>query len=445
MRVRAVILAAALVLAPLGTWAADLVVWWEAGRFPREDQAVEEIVTAFEQKTGKDVELVFYPELDLEAKTLAVLAAGRPPDFLFGLDISPYYGQWAHEGRLIDLSKVIGPFAELFSPDALERATLLDATTGKRALYALPMGRTTWHVHVWRSLLERAGFTLADIPKEWKAFWSFWCDRVQPAVRKALDRDDVYGVALQMSISSDTHTHFEQFVAAHSADYVTREGRLVIDEPQVRDRLIEALDGYTALYRKGCVPPDAVDWDGGGNNRAFLDQRVVMTPNGSLSIPNAIKAARPEDYAKNLVTIEWPTGINGEPLAIVTPSLEAAVFKDGGHLTTSMAFVRFLVGEGWLAHWLDFTKDRLLPPMPALLEQPFWFDPGNPHHIASARQFLTRPNLHDYAAASGEWRHRKVEAELVWAKAIHRIVTQGISPEQAADEMIARIKQILSE
>ena len=98
-----------------------------------------------------------------------------------------------------------------------------------------------------------------------------------------------------------------------------------------------------------------------------------------------------------------------------------------------MAFVRFLVGEGWLAHWLDFTKDRLLPPMPALLEQPFWFDPGNPHHIASARQFLTRPNLHDYAAASGEWRHRKVEAELVWAKAVHRIVTQGISHEQAAD------------
>jgi hypothetical protein len=33
--------------------------------------------------------------------------------------------------------------------------------------------------------------------------------------------------------------------------------------------------------------------------------------------------------------------------------------------------VRFLVGAGWPAHWLDFIKDRLLPPMPKLLEAPF--------------------------------------------------------------------------
>ena len=36
-------------------------------------------------------------------------------------------------------------------------ATLLDATTGRRGLYALPMGLVTNHVHVWKSLLERAG------------------------------------------------------------------------------------------------------------------------------------------------------------------------------------------------------------------------------------------------------------------------------------------------
>ena len=64
-------------------------------------------------------------------------------------------------------------------------STLLNATTGQKALYALPMGRSTNHVHVWKSLLEQAGFTLADIPKEWEAFWSFWCDQVQPAVRRA--------------------------------------------------------------------------------------------------------------------------------------------------------------------------------------------------------------------------------------------------------------------
>jgi multiple sugar transport system substrate-binding protein len=38
------------------------------------------------------------------------------------------------------------------------------------------MGFATHHVHVWKSLLERARFTLADIPKEWNAFWSLGCD-----------------------------------------------------------------------------------------------------------------------------------------------------------------------------------------------------------------------------------------------------------------------------
>ena len=35
--------------------------------------------------------------------------------------------------------------------------------------------------------------------------------------------------------------------------------------------------------------------------------------------------------------------------------------------------------------------------------------------------------------------------ENVWAKAVHRVAAEGISPEQAVDEAIARIKQILAE
>jgi hypothetical protein len=34
--------------------------------------------------------------------------------------------------------------------------------------------------------------------------------------------------------------------------------------------------------------------------------------------------------------------------------------------------------------------------------------------------------------------------ERIWGKAIHRIVTENTSPEQAVDEAIARIKHILS-
>jgi ABC-type glycerol-3-phosphate transport system substrate-binding protein len=59
MRARAVVLAAAIVMAPLGAMAADFVVWWEEGFYPQATEAVAEIGAAFEQKIGKDVEIVF--------------------------------------------------------------------------------------------------------------------------------------------------------------------------------------------------------------------------------------------------------------------------------------------------------------------------------------------------------------------------------------------------
>src|SRR3954462_3042629 len=460
MRVRAVVLAAALGLAPLGARAADLVVWWIKGYYPEEDAALGEAAAAFERKTGKRVEIAFYPEADLMRRTAAAVEAGVPPDIAFSFDLELPYGEWAYEGRLPALSDAIGPpadpidqdadaigpSADQFDKDALERATLLDGTTGKRALYALPMGRGTNHVHVWMSLLERAGLTLADVPKDWGPFWSFWCDTVQPAVRKVAGRDDVYGVGLAMSAAAgDTAYQFWQFVSAYEADYVTRDGRLVIDQPEVRSRLVGALDGYTAIYRKGFGPPDAVRWGDGGNNRAFLARTVVMTPNLSLSIPGELRATRPEDYAKNAATIEWPSGAYGQPLAIQTSWNEAVVFRAGGHEAPATAFVRFLVAEGWLAHWLDFAGARFLPPMPALLEQPFWLNPGDPHRMASAIQFLTRPRRYAYEAASGDWRHGRVDTERVWATAVHRVVADGVTPERATDEAIARVKQLLGE
>ena len=51
----------------------------------------------------------------------------------------------------------------------------------------------------------------------------------------------------------------------------------------------------------------------------------------------------------------------------------------------------------------------MLPPMQKLLGAPFWLDPSE---------------------------------ENVWDKAVHRVATDGVSPEQAVDEAMARLKLI---
>jgi multiple sugar transport system substrate-binding protein len=435
---------AALTLAPLGAKAADLVVWWEKGFYAQEDEAVREIIATFEEDTGKQVELVLYPQAELPGQIETALEVGQPPDFAFGYWLPEYVGQWAFNDRLADLADAVGHFTDLFDPAQLEHAILLNARTGSKALYGLPMGQERNYVHVWKSILGRAGFTLADIPKEWEAFWAFWCDEVQPAVRRATGRDDIWGIGLSMSAeadATDSQIQFAQFINAYNVDLVTRDGRLVIDDPEVRRKLIEAMGSYTAIYRKGCTPPDSVSWANIDNNKAFSAQRVIMTANSTLSIPNALKRDRPDDYYKNTATIEWPLGPSGNPFPI-TGIHRAVVFKNGVHVDTAKEFVRFLVADGWLMHYLNFSGERILPSIPALLDQPFWLDPSDPHHMAAVMQLDMRPLAYIYENASSDLR---IWNERVWAKAIHRVAAEGISPEQAVDEAIARIKQILAE
>jgi multiple sugar transport system substrate-binding protein len=446
MRSRAAVFAAIIAMAPCGAGAADLVVWWDEGYYPEEREAIEEIVAAFEQDTGKQVELVLHPESEHPEAIDAALKAGQPPDFAFGFRVDSHITDWAFNDRLLDLSGAVGQFSELFDPEALAWMMLFNQKAGQKAIYALPMGRTTNHIHVWKDLLVQAGFTLEDIPMEWEAFWSFWCDQVQPAVREALGRDDIWGVGLPMSAGADdTSQQFKQFTYAYEAEWVTHEGRLVIDDPEVRQRLIKALDSYTAIYRKGCTPPDSITWANIDNNEAFLAQKILLTANHTLSIVNTLKHERPEDYYENTATVEWPLGSDGETFPIVGYFFGAAVFKEGGNVDTAEEFVRFLVSEGWLAHYLDFSAERLLPAMPKLLDAPFWLDPSDRHRMAAAMQVASRPIAYDYARGTGDWRYDQVERELVWAKAVHRVAAEGISAEQAVEEAIARIKQILAE
>ena len=401
MRSRNAIFAAMLAMMPLGAEAADLVVWWEQGFYPEEDKAVRETIAAFEQKTGKQVELVFHPQAELPGKVQAAIEAGQPPDFL----IRP---PDRRQHRPVGLRRSAGgphrgrrPAGEHVRSRSCSRRPCCSTAEhrAERALYALPFGRSTNHLHVWKSLLEQAGFTLEDIPKEWEAFWSFWCDQVQPAVRQATGREDIWGVGLVHVGRSpgDTWDQFTQFKYAYDAYWgASADGRSRVADPTARDTdpaarasLIKALDSYTAVYRKGCTPPDASGWSNTtSNNKAFLTQRVVMTPNETLSIMNALKGER----ARTTMTgtrrrSQWPNDAAGRQLVHLRRDLSrGGASRAARNPALAREFVRFLVEDGWLAHYLDFARERFLPPMTKLIDSPFWLDPSDPHRMASAIQ-----------------------------------------------------------
>jgi ABC-type glycerol-3-phosphate transport system substrate-binding protein len=112
------VLVAMLVIAPLGAKAADLVVWWEQGYNPEENAAVRETIAAFEQGSGKQVELVFYDQWELPERLKPALNAGQPPDFAFGTSIALRITEWTPGEQLVNLTDAVGFFSDMFDQDA---------------------------------------------------------------------------------------------------------------------------------------------------------------------------------------------------------------------------------------------------------------------------------------------------------------------------------------
>ena len=166
-----------------------------------------------------------------------------------------------------------------------------------------------------------------------------------------------------------------------------------------------------------------------------------MTPNETLSIPNALKTERPDDYYQNTATIEWPLGPDGEafPIGGVVSSLP---WSSRRRPRRHRQGVRPLPRGGGLACPLSQLLRRAHAAADAeAARAPFWLDPSDPHRMAAVMQISSRPLQLRLAEVSGDWRHDAVWQERVWAKAIQRVAAEGISPEQAVDEAIARIKR----
>ena len=127
------VFAAALVLAPLGAQAADLVVWWEQGFYPQEDEAVREIIAAFEQETGKQVELEQPSLNDIAGQGRRPrLKQGSPPISLFGLRMASFLrpmGLRGPAGRPLGCDRAASRTCSTRTRSRY--ATLLNATTGR--------------------------------------------------------------------------------------------------------------------------------------------------------------------------------------------------------------------------------------------------------------------------------------------------------------------------
>lgn len=434
-------LAAAALLATTGAVAAaDLTIWWTKGTNPQEDEALKSVVSLWEKQTGKTAEVSFYATGDTEAKVVTALKAGSPPDltFDFGYDLA-YTPTWAYEGLLADVSDVIVPIQPQFQKGPFESAYLMNGKTGQRSYYAVPWVQMTPHVHYWKDLVEKAGFTEADVPKQWGAFFDFWCDKVQPALRAKGDR--IYGIGQGASTSSnDPFFNVHLFLNAYGAQVVSPDGKLQIADPETRKKVIAALDSYVKPIQAKCSPPDSVSWNGVDDNVSFLNKKNVVVMNPTLSIPLSLQAKSPDVYRNDIRTVPWPDGPDGRPTPAMISVKQVLVFRDSPHIDNAKSFLKLLLKPENIGPMLKATGGRWMPVMPALIEDDFYMKTDDPHRAAMVRQFTQAQNV-PFPQAYNRL-YAKVMQEQLWQKAIGRIVIDGWTSDKAVDELTERMTKL---
>jgi multiple sugar transport system substrate-binding protein len=252
--------------------ATTATVWWTQGYAQEEDISFKNIVAEYEKATGNTLDYSIVPYAPLRQKIVSAVTSGVVPD-VFPNQPAETIALLAWNDKLVDLTDVVETQREEYTDTALLTALCYNNVEKKRSFYGAPYTQGALPNHVWRSLVEKAGYKMEDIPKTWDAYYDFFKE-VQKKLR-AQGQRHIYGLGLNLGIGGDPHNVFAYFLIAYGGlDIVTKDGKLHLDDPKVKEAAIKALTYPTAAYNEGFIPPSAINWNDADDNNAIHSKTV---------------------------------------------------------------------------------------------------------------------------------------------------------------------------
>jgi multiple sugar transport system substrate-binding protein len=306
------------------------------------------------------------------------------------------------------------------------------------------------HIEYWIDMLNQAGFQEADIPKTWKEYWAFWCTKVQPAYRKASGQR-AYGVGQPLGVDgSDSFYSFLTFADAYNVKMVDDDGKLLVDDPKVKEGLVGALTDYTDPYAKGCVPPSATSWKDPDNNVAFHNKTTVLTHNATISIAakwlddmnnptlnNEQREQAKKNYYELIRTAGFPQKPDGSKMVYRAAVKTGVIFSNSRNKARGKEFVKFLLEEENLTPYVEGSLGRWFPVTKEGQERPFW--KADPHRQSVYNQFKDGTVTFEFTK---NYKFTILNNENIWAKAANRVINEKVPVDKAVDEMLTRIKAV---
>jgi multiple sugar transport system substrate-binding protein len=237
---------------------------------------------------------------------------------------------------------------------------------------------------------------------------------------------------------------------AYNVKLVDDNGKLLVDDPKVKQGLVNALRDYTEPYVKGCTPPSSTSWKDPDNNVAFHNKTIIMTHNATISIAakwlddanNATltpeqRAQAKKNYDELIATAGFPNKPDGSKMVYRAAVKTGVIFKGAKNKKRAKEFVAFMLQEANLTPYVEGSLGRWYPVTKTAAESAFW--KADRHRQSVYNQFHAGTVTFEFTK---NYKFTILNNENVWAKAMNRIVNEKVPVDKAADELIARIKAV---
>src|SRR5205807_4172554 len=345
-----------------------------------EDVAIKKIVAEYEKASANKIDLQIMPFAPQRQEIVATMQSGIVPD-MFPSNPGEIIALHAWDDKLVDVTDVVESQKSPFLETALLNTYCFNNVTKKRAYYGVPLTQDVLPNHIWRPLVEKAGFNMEDVPKTWDAFYDFFKE-VQKKL-KAQGMRNVYGLGLNVTTNGvDPNNVFNYFLIAYGGqDIVTKDGKLHADDPKVKEAVVKALSYAPTAYKEGFVPPGAINWNDADDNNAFHAKQIVMDLDGTISTEVAVLSqGKKEDY-DNIVTMGLALSNDGKPVPSQANNGTLLIPKGAKNVEVAKDYLKFLIQPKVNNEWLKTGLGRNMPCMPSIVkEDPWWF--ADPHRKA---------------------------------------------------------------
>jgi len=415
-------------------------VWWAQGFVPEEDVGLKKVVADYEKASGNTIELSIMPFAPQRQKIVSAVTSGIVPD-LFNANPAEIIALYAWDDKLVDVTDVVETQKEEYTETALLNTYCYNNVTKKRSFYGVPDTTAVLPNHIWKPLVEKAGYKIEDIPKTWNAFYDFFKE-VQKKLREQRVRN-VYGLGLNTTTNGvDPNNVFNYFLIAYGGqDIVTKDGKLHLDDPKVREAAIKALTYPATAYKEGFVPPGAINWNDADDNNAFHAKQIVMDLDGTISTEVAVLSQGKKDDYDDIVTMGLALSNDGKPVPSHATNGTLLIPKGAKNVDVAKDFLRFIIQPKVNNERLKTGLGRNIPCMPSIIKADhWWFD--DPHRAAYTTQGLLGPTVPQFWAYNPAY--AQVQNEHVWSIGWVDIMKEGMAPQAAAEKAFKRIEEIFA-